>query len=404
MDTKITIVIAAVLVIAAGAGAYFLISGNGSHEGDLTKVDVAVISGDIHQIALHAGAELGFFGEYGIEVVISPASDGGGIATALMSGDAKLGLMGAPPSTINMVNTGAITGSGVQDKARAYNILARVNSEGSGLFINEEKIDYKDEQGIPYRNATPFYSLKSDGTYNVTEANANAWGGLIFATPGPTSIQHIQLNTIAYETGLEYKPYLIDTVPESNVIYYVTKLSNYALIVADPSVNAGIIWEPQYQKIIQESGKYVDLGLTNFYFPDHTCCIIAGNYNYIHNNEVTVEKFLAAYYKAVNFIADALDDPTSTNYKWLIEFSLKKVPNLTEDEVKDALANIAYLYADGADGNLSMLKADIKSLMEGLATVEAITLPSNINGFINSYVDDTYLMYAIGHLDDLKKS
>lgn len=218
---------------------------------DNVKVKVAVITGDIHQIAVHVADKEGYFKAYGIEVEFAQATNGGGIATSLLNGDCTIGLMGAPPATINMVNNGYIDSTGIKDAGKAYNLVARVNSEGSGLYIDKGVLDNVNS-AVPMRNGVAFYEEK-DGVFTVSTANAKAWGGLIMGTPGTTSIQHIQLLTLAKELGLKTAMYTIGEELKSDTLYYVTNLSNFQLIITDVSINGGIIWEPQYQKVIQEA-------------------------------------------------------------------------------------------------------------------------------------------------------
>ncbi len=214
-------------------------------------VKVAVISGDIHQIAVHVGIEKGTFSKYGVTVEISNATNGGGIATSLINGDAQLGFLGAPPATINMINFGYIDSSGVKDTSRAFQLVARVNSEGSGLYINSNVLD-DPNSSVLKRNGTEFYTVSGD-TYTVSSANAKAWGGLVYGTPGTTSIQHIQLMTLASEMGLKIKQYMVGDTLSSDTLYWVTNLANYNTITGDPTISGGIIWEPQFQRVIQES-------------------------------------------------------------------------------------------------------------------------------------------------------
>ncbi len=215
------------------------------------SVKVSVISGDIHQIAIHVGIEKGMFREYGVSIEISNATNGGGVATSLINGDAQLGFLGAPPATINMINFGYIDSDSVKDTSKAYNLVARVNSEGSGLYINSKVLDDPSSSDFK-RNGTAFYS-SSNGKYSVSSENAKAWGGLVYGTPGTTSIQHIQLLTLANEMGLKVKQYTVGEKISSDTIYWITNLSNYNLIAGNEFIDAGIIWEPQFQRVIQES-------------------------------------------------------------------------------------------------------------------------------------------------------
>ena len=68
------------------------------------NVTVGVISGDIHQIAIHLGMDLGIFDKYGINITVNSAANGGGVATSLQNGEADFGFVGAPPMTIAVIN------------------------------------------------------------------------------------------------------------------------------------------------------------------------------------------------------------------------------------------------------------------------------------------------------------
>ena len=391
MDKKILAVLAIAIIAIAGIAAFVLLNNNSGNDKD--DVKVSVISGDIHQIAVHVGIEKGYFKDQGVNVKISNSTNGAGVATSLMNGDSNLGFLGAPPATINMINNGYIDSKSITNESKAYNLVARVNSEGSGFFIKKAVVD-DPAADVPSRNGVAFYAVK-DGSFVVGPENASAWGGLVYATPGTTSIQHIQLLSIASQIGLKVAMYTVNTSLADDTMYYVSNLANYQSIIGDKSIDAGVIWEPQYQRVIQESTDYISLGLTNDFFPDHTCCVIAANVAYAKGHSSDLEKFLTGYKNAVSFVVKALEDVNSADYKWLVSFTKDKVPGLTEQEVKDALSNIMYLYADGKDGNLSGLKSDITSLVGGLKDVGALTKDvSDPAAFANLFVNDQYLKAA----------
>lgn len=218
-------------------------------KGAEATITVTVITGDVHQIGLHLANELGFFNDMGIKLNISYAKNGGGVADKVMlegSDGTDFGLLGAPPATINTYQKKLIE----EDKSNRFHIIARVNTEGSGLYIKESKLDDKSAD-IPARNGVAFYA-KEGNTYTVTSANAKAWGGLIFATPGITSIQHVQLSNLASTMGLKFELYEAGQTLKEDTIYYKTNLATADSVFADVDVNAGIIWEPQFQRIITE--------------------------------------------------------------------------------------------------------------------------------------------------------
>lgn len=211
---------------------------------------VAVITGDIHQIAVHVAESKGYFDEYGIKIEFAQASNGGGIVTSLLNGDCQIGFLGAPPATINMVNNGFIDSTGIKDD-KAYQLVSRVNSEGSGIYIDKRVLDNVNST-IPVRNGVQFYSVDG-GEYVVSKDNAKAWGGLVMGTPGTSSIQHIQILQLAKQMGLKTAMYTVGTTPAADTLYYVTNLAAFQQIINDVSINGGIIWEPQYQRVIQEA-------------------------------------------------------------------------------------------------------------------------------------------------------
>ena len=132
----------------------------------------------------------------------------------------------------------------------AFNIISRVNSEGSGLYIKSSVADTSGAVPVRISNSTPFFG---DG-FTLSEANKAAWGGLILGDPGVSSIQHTQLASIAAAVGLKFVQYTTEVgAVQNDTLYYVTNLANYQTITGDPTINAGIIWEPQFQRAIQES-------------------------------------------------------------------------------------------------------------------------------------------------------
>lgn len=73
------------------------------------SIRVAAITGDIHQLALHYAIAEGIFAEYGLDVSVAGQANGPGVYTAIHSGEADLGFIGAPPMTISAMNAKEIT-------------------------------------------------------------------------------------------------------------------------------------------------------------------------------------------------------------------------------------------------------------------------------------------------------
>ncbi len=278
--------------------------------------------------------------------------------------------------------------------ASAFNIVSRVNSEGSGLYVSDTVADTSGAMPVRIGNNVPFFGEN----YTYTEANKEAWAGLIFGDPGNQSIQHVQLATIAQGVGLKFAQYQEGTTPSSDTLYYVTNLNNYGVIVADTNIQGGIVWEPQFEKVIQESSKYSKLALTNDVFKGHACCIIAANHDWLGNNSGEMVKFLAGYIKAVDFINAAKADPTSAEYAELLTIAIAATGGtLTDDEVTESLKTITYLYADDAEGSLGGLTDNVADLANGLNDLGLITSKKFSSGekVAKALVDDKYIKDAI---------
>lgn len=76
---------------------------------ETATITVAVLGGDIHQLAIHYGMATGIFAEYGIQIEISSQQNGPAAYTAIANGNAQFAFLGAPPMTINAMNNGNIT-------------------------------------------------------------------------------------------------------------------------------------------------------------------------------------------------------------------------------------------------------------------------------------------------------
>ncbi len=282
------------------------------------------------------------------------------------------------------------------DTTPSYTLIARVNTEGSGLYIKASVLE--DRGGLEN-----FYSIDDQGNYIITEANAVAWGGLIFGTPGTTSIQSIQLQTIVEdELGLKFVLYQQGMTISSDSVYYVASVTNATTALGNTIINAGILWQPQYQAIIDDtSGVYTALALTNNIFPDHTCCVLAGSTSYITSHVDVTERFLAAYVEGVEWVQYALDNPTSEEYDELVALCVQKTSGLTTEEIEEALATVTYTYGSDTSTPLASLVEDVAALTDSLEnlgslkhTVQDLGFTDSTD-FANAFIDGSYLATAL---------
>ncbi len=283
-----------------------------------------------------------------------------------------------------------------------YNLLARVNSEGSGVYMNADL----DENAvapaeIPDRGGAPYYKVNPDGSFYVDASCKNAWDKLVCGTPGNTSIQHTQIQKLVQAAGLEFVPYESGMSLDSGKVYYINTITNFSTVENCKANNGvdldvGILWEPQFSKIVSAPLGGIDfktLGLTNDFYPDHTCCVLAGFTSYVSSNSDVTIRFLNAYIEAVNWV----NDPA--NHAELVDICVNATKQ-TPAVIESALASIQYLYGDASGDayDLHMLKRDIAGIADDQSKTLKHTMRDlgfhNTIQFANRLVDDSYLLQA----------
>lgn len=288
--------------------------------------------------------------------------------------------------------------SGLKDSSSSgstYNIIARVNSEGSGIYIKEGSVEgySAGNDRIPDRNGVDYYKIdpRDRNHFIVDEDNAKAWGGLILGTPGATTIQHVQLKRLVNGMGMDFTRYQEGEGTSPNTVYFVQGMTNKVAVLGDRFIQGGILWEPQYSAIVNDKdGGFTELGLTNNFFPGHTCCIIAGYTPYMDRHPEVTERFLAGYIRGVDWVTDP------ANHDALIRLCVEKTSGISESVIKDAVDNIRYLYNDPS-GDLNDLRKDIANLVDSLTDLQHSMNDLGFNSslqFANALVDDSYLVEA----------
>ena len=272
-----------------------------------------------------------------------------------------------------------------ESSGSTYNLVARVNSEGSGIYIKDTV--------LTARGGSSAFFTNNSGYYTVDESNAAAWGGLIFATPGAATIQHVQLQSLVEEKmKLGFTLYQEGQSTDNKHVYFVTNIANKAAAEAETHIDGGILWEPQFSAIVENNNGFVELGLTNNFFPGHTCCVIAGYTSYMQSHPDTTARFLAAYIKGAEWISDP------ANHEELVTLCMEKTSGLSRTAIEDALSNITYVYSDES-GDLNDLRKDVANLVTGLSpglkrSISELGFNSP-NQFASRFVDDSYLMKAL---------
>jgi NitT/TauT family transport system substrate-binding protein len=252
-------------------------------------------------------------------------------------------------------------------------IVAMVNEEGSGVFASTEN---------------PGLTLDP----NTTES----WGGLVFATPGPSSIQHmILMDFVTNDLGLKFELYS-DTKSPGSV--YWTQIApgsmGDSLLAGD--IDGGIAWEPHYSNICFGStyGAY-SVGSTAELWSDHPCCVIAASRAYVSENPNAILRFLAAYTASVVWVNGAIPEG-SPNHSELVQYVKDNAGVENEVVIQEALEGVKYTYS------LENLKEGLIRMVETYQDLGLLQNTLQEMGFADAaafadwLVDSAYLSAAEG--------
>ncbi len=259
-----------------------------------------------------------------------------------------------------------------EDKDPQINILAQVNSEGSAIFVSGEINSLED------------------------------FGGKIFATPGPDSIQHMMLmNYITEETDYDFRAAPGEGVEKSDDVVYWTQVGPVQMkdFLEDGTIQGGIAWEPYNSQIVAEVDGAWIYKWSDELIEAHPCCVLAVNSEFEQNNPETVERFVAAHVVATAWIMETVQDNTSANYSYMVDIGSKFAfgDNSTEDKevTKDSLSHVAFDYAI-----TDAWKSSLEDVVDTYATLglfekdpESLGYDTN-EEFVDTIVNTTYLENA----------
>lgn len=277
-------------------------------------------------------------------------------------------------------------GQNTEDKG--ISVLARVNTEGSGLYLKagEKASDY----------------LTIDG--KTVTYKKEAWGGKIIGTPGMITIQHMQMKELVETTlGLKFTLYREGGSIESDTVYYDAGVPNYTTFKSKTNLVGAYIWQPQYQIAVADG--CVGLILSDLMFPKHTCCVIGGTNTYIKGHSSETVDFLTAYIKSVDKMKAVIATGSGDEYNALVNLGVTKTGLKGEkafETVATSLKTITYTYADSSTQDvLGQLKGDISTLVDKYEANKSVNYTMSDLGFKSSdeftkkFVNSSYLKKAI---------
>ena len=291
-----------------------------------------------------------------------------------------------------------------ESEDKEINLVARVNTEGSGIYLDD---DY---------SASDFIEVNPDGTpardsdggiiYKV-----DAWRGKIFGTPGSTSIQHTQLRDIVTEQlGLKFVYYDVNVPISNDSVYYQANIANAAAFESSSNSHlvGGIVWQPQYQALLESTARpCVSLMTTADFDPGHACCVIAGSHEFLKSHQDETVRFLVAYIKAVDWVNAALADKTSDMYDQLVDIAMEKTGISNPKVIEESLASVVYTYGMSSPGDtlnapLLSLEGDVQKVLDSFLASGDVKSSvyekmgfSSTHEFAQRFVDDGYLKQAL---------
>ena len=176
----------------------------------------------------------------------------------------------------------------------AVSVVAKVNSNGSGVFA-DRPLDIHDPAG---------------------------WGGLVFMTPGPGTIQHEMLKTLVFGMGLYFQ---LDGPTKNDSTVYWTQIAPGEMSdhFGKGTANGGIVWEPWFSGIVERyPGIAYEVARSNMIEPGHPCCMIVVKNTFLEANEELILRFLLAYIEAVEWVNYAKAQPAGdADHELLIQIA-----------------------------------------------------------------------------------
>jgi len=268
--------------------------------------------------------------------------------------------------------TGMYLSYNLEEKDRVV-IVGMVNEEGSGVFASNSVA------GLSFEIETK-----------------EKWGGLVFATPGPSSIQHMILMDFVQEV-LELKFELYNDIRNPDTVYWTAVAPGSmgdALLAGN--IDGGIAWEAHYSNVCK-TGKYnaYSVGTTADLWEDHPCCVVAASREFVNGDPNAILRFLSAYSKAVDWVNDAVNT-SSPNHSKLLGYVKEKAGVDNEIVIQEALDNVRYTFS------LSNLREGISTMVDTYQRLGLLNYSVDEIGFDTTtdfadwLVDDSYITNAAG--------
>jgi ABC-type nitrate/sulfonate/bicarbonate transport system substrate-binding protein len=189
------------------------------------------------------------------------------------------------------------------------------------------------------------------------------------------------------------------TPSNSNTIKYTdVPPRDQQAFIQQGKIDGGVSWEPFCSDSIIAGTGHAIINSSQIW-PNHPCCVIVVDNNYLLNNPDTIEAMLKAHIEANRWIANAIANKNTTegqaNYTLLLNLGAS-FSNRTTEVVAASLQNMKLTY-NITNQALGYFEQFTDSYIEsGLIKNESLSNRgfSSVDAFINDFVNTSYLEAA----------
>lgn len=238
-----------------------------------------------HHAAFFVAKEKELYENQGIKVEEKVFPYGVPLIEALSTGNIDVGYVGIPPAIIGRANNNPVT------------VIAAVQNEGSGIAISKE--------------------LYNKGVDSVRELK-----GKKIAHPGIGSIQYVMLLKELEKIGLT----------KNDVNLKIVAPPEMQMALENREIDAFIIWQPWLSKAKNEGAVEI-IKTSSEMWPNHPCCVMVANEEFIENNKDLMKKLVNVHKTATSFI--------NINQKETVKIVAKNL-GLDESTVQESMAGMEY--------------------------------------------------------------
>jgi NitT/TauT family transport system substrate-binding protein len=249
-------------------------------------VRMSYIQNALDHLPFWVALEKGYFKDYGVKVEIAGVFWAGPeTMSAFSAGSLDVAYLGVAPTVTAVAN-----------KTAQVRVLAQVNSEGSSIVVAP---------------TSPIRSIPD-------------LRGKSVAVPGIATVQDFLLRKALANSG----------VPIDKVNIIVLKPPEMIGALRTGQIDAFIAWEPYSSKAVTLGVAHV-LITSKQIWPNHPCCVLVADVNFIKCHPDQIKAILRAHIKAIEFIKNNPEEAVNIAAKYT---------QMDKQTIRLALKNLAFTY------------------------------------------------------------